>query len=102
MGRRPSTFILSKAAVVSSPLSPKTHLFGPSTEIEDCTTKIEKCITNDFIAFSTTSKSADLLKSKCQSCSVGQDKSAYWTPAVYFMADDGTVEVVPEKPPHKT
>lgn len=57
---------------------------------------------NHYTAFSTTSTSADLLKSKCASCSVGQDKSAYWTPAVYFMGDDGTVEVVPEKPPHKT
>ena len=54
------------------------------------------------LAFSTTATSADLLKSKCASCSVGQDKSAYWTPSVYFMSDDGTTEVVPEKPPHKT
>ncbi|KAL8842243.1 MAG: hypothetical protein Q9170_000569 [Blastenia crenularia] len=52
-------------------------------------------------AFSTTSTADDLLKSKCQSCGVGQDKSAYWTPPVYFMADDGTVTIVPEKPPFK-
>lgn len=53
-------------------------------------------------AFSTTSTSSDLLKSKCASCSVGQDMSAYWTPALYFVGDDGTTEVVPEKPPHKS
>lgn len=53
-------------------------------------------------AFSTTSTSADLRKSNCASCSVGQDMSAYWTPAVYFVSDDGSMEVVPEKPPHKT
>jgi len=53
-------------------------------------------------AFGTTSTSADLLNSKCASCSVAQDKSAYWTPAVYFMYSDGSAEVVPEKPPHKS
>lgn len=59
-------------------------------------------IANPLAAFSTTSTSADLRKSKCASCSVGQDMSSYWTPAVYFMSPDGKVEVVPEKPPHKT
>ncbi|KAL9598292.1 MAG: hypothetical protein Q9219_004593 [cf. Caloplaca sp. 3 TL-2023] len=52
-------------------------------------------------AFSATSTADDLLKSKCQSCGVGQDKSAYWTPPLYFMADDGTITIVPEKPPFK-
>ncbi|KAL8945244.1 MAG: hypothetical protein Q9211_000203, partial [Gyalolechia sp. 1 TL-2023] len=52
-------------------------------------------------AFSATSTADDLLKSKCQSCGVGQDKSAYWTPPLYFMADDGTTIIVPEKPPFK-
>ncbi|KAI4180701.1 MAG: hypothetical protein L6R41_007056 [Letrouitia leprolyta] len=52
-------------------------------------------------AFSATSTAEDLLKSKCQSCGVGQDKSAYWTPPLYFMADDGTLTLVPEKPPFK-
>ncbi|KAL9006607.1 MAG: hypothetical protein Q9188_000644 [Gyalolechia gomerana] len=52
-------------------------------------------------AFSATSTAEDLLKSKCQSCGVGQDKSAYWTPPMYFMADDGTFTIVPEKPPFK-
>lgn len=53
------------------------------------------------LAFSATSTGDDLLKSKCQSCGVGQDKSAYWAPPLYFMADDGTVTIVPEKPPFK-
>ncbi|KAL8711751.1 MAG: hypothetical protein Q9220_003922 [cf. Caloplaca sp. 1 TL-2023] len=52
-------------------------------------------------AFTATSTADDLLKSKCQSCGVAQDKSAYWTPPLYFMADDGTTTVVPEKPPFK-
>ncbi|KAI4155291.1 MAG: hypothetical protein LQ341_000203 [Variospora aurantia] len=52
-------------------------------------------------AFSSTSTADDLLKSKCQSCDVAQDKSAYWTPPLYFMADDGTMTLVPEKPPFK-
>ncbi|MCJ1266538.1 hypothetical protein MMC22_006423 [Lobaria immixta] len=54
-------------------------------------------------AFSLTSLSADLAKSKCSSCAVKEDNSAYWTPALYFInTDDNTVEIVPEKPPHKT
>lgn len=54
------------------------------------------------IAFSPTSKANDLLRSKCTSCGVAQDMSAYWAPAMYFVHDDGTTELVPEKPPHKT
>ncbi|KAI9722984.1 MAG: hypothetical protein M1812_001433 [Candelaria pacifica] len=38
----------------------------------------------------------DLLKSQCTSCQVTQDKSAYWTPALYFMDSNGTTELVPE------
>ncbi|KAL8659859.1 MAG: hypothetical protein Q9226_000224 [Calogaya cf. arnoldii] len=52
-------------------------------------------------AFSAKSKAEDLLKSKCTSCGVKQDKSAYWAPPLYFQADDGTLEIVPEKPPFK-
>ncbi|KAL9009588.1 MAG: hypothetical protein Q9173_005394 [Seirophora scorigena] len=52
-------------------------------------------------AFTATSTADDLLNSKCQSCDVAQDKSAYWTPPLYFMADDGTMTLVPEKPPFK-
>ncbi|KAL8691037.1 MAG: hypothetical protein Q9218_003659 [Villophora microphyllina] len=52
-------------------------------------------------AFSPTSTADDLLKSKCQSCGVGQDKSVYWAPPLYYQADDGTVTLVPEKPPFK-
>ncbi|KAL9128606.1 MAG: hypothetical protein Q9217_002740 [Psora testacea] len=53
-------------------------------------------------AFSPTSKADNLLNSNCTSCGVSQDLSAYWAPAMYFMHDDGTVELVPEKPPHKS
>lgn len=38
--------------------------------------------------------SATLLESDCTSCGVTQDKSAYWTPALYFMHEDGTAEMV--------
>ncbi|KAG9230027.1 hypothetical protein BJ875DRAFT_169743 [Amylocarpus encephaloides] len=34
--------------------------------------------------FSESSDTAQLLSSECTSCEVSQDKSAYWTPAVYF------------------
>ncbi|GAB7360706.1 hypothetical protein MBLNU230_g0583t1 [Neophaeotheca triangularis] len=32
----------------------------------------------------------------CTSCSVSQDHSAYWTPALYFMYDNGTTVMVPQ------
>ena len=51
----------------------------------------------------TTSCTADeLLQSECTSCQIKQDMSAYWTPQLYFMYDDGTVEAVPEIQGHIT
>ncbi|KAI9781105.1 MAG: hypothetical protein M1816_002576 [Peltula sp. TS41687] len=37
---------------------------------------------------------SDLIKSECTSCGVKQDRSVYWTPALYFESPDGTVELV--------
>ena len=37
-----------------------------------------------------------LLGSSCTSCAVAQDKSAYWTPALYFMHTNGSAELVEE------
>lgn len=37
-----------------------------------------------------------LRESNCTSCGVMQDKSAYWTPALYFMHTNGSAQVVPE------
>lgn len=42
------------------------------------------------------SKPEDLLSSSCTSCEVTQDKSAYWTPPVYFLYPNGTSVVVPQ------
>ena len=55
-----------------------------------------------ILGFSQSSTYSDLLSSKCTSCGVEEDRSAYWAPAMYFIHDDGTAEVVPEKPPHKS
>ncbi|KAI9682422.1 MAG: hypothetical protein M1829_000214 [Trizodia sp. TS-e1964] len=44
--------------------------------------------------FSMTSDANDLLKSDCTSCAVKQDKSAYWTPALYFQSSDGKTTLV--------
>jgi hypothetical protein len=44
--------------------------------------------------FSETSTSADLLAGECTSCQVSQDKSAYWTPALYFQHSNGNFELV--------
>lgn len=62
---------------------------------------IGKNVLISLVAFSATSTADDLLKSKCTSCGVAQDKSAYWAPPLYFVGDDGTTTVVPEKPPFK-
>ncbi|KAK5631016.1 hypothetical protein RRF57_006731 [Xylaria bambusicola] len=44
--------------------------------------------------FSTSATYDDLTKGDCTSCAVKQDKSAYWTPAMYFL-DDETGEFSP-------
>jgi len=36
----------------------------------------------------------DLAGSDCTSCAVTQDKSAYWTPPLYFLHSNGTAEMV--------
>lgn len=38
----------------------------------------------------------DLLNSNCTSCSVTQDKSAYWTPPLNFIYSNGTSVLVPQ------
>lgn len=35
-----------------------------------------------------------LRESSCTSCAIEQDKSAYWTPALYFMHPNGSAEIV--------
>ncbi|KAF2267280.1 hypothetical protein CC78DRAFT_457652 [Lojkania enalia] len=37
-----------------------------------------------------------LAASECTSCQVKQDKSAYWTPSMHFVHENGTTEVVPQ------
>ncbi|KAI9841138.1 MAG: hypothetical protein M1837_000982 [Sclerophora amabilis] len=44
-------------------------------------------------------KPKDLLDSQCSSCSVAQDKSAYWTPALFFEGTDGSFELVEQAMP---
>jgi hypothetical protein len=48
------------------------------------------------------STAADLLQSKCTSCQVQQDHSAYWEPQLYFFASNGTISIVPEVAGHLT
>ena len=39
----------------------------------------------------------DMLRdSECTSCQFGDDKSAYWTPSLHFIHENGEVEVVPQ------
>ncbi len=52
-------------------------------------------ITISFLsAFGLNSSPEDLIGSNCTSCAVTQDKSAYWTPALYFVDSNGTAELV--------
>ncbi|QIX02176.1 hypothetical protein AMS68_007693 [Peltaster fructicola] len=47
--------------------------------------------------FGLTTTSADLTApGSCTSCGVTQDHSAYWTPPLYFMYDNGTTVMVPQ------
>lgn len=52
--------------------------------------------TNVIAGFSMTSDSADMTGSDCTSCSVKEDKSAYWHPALYFKAANGSLTAVNE------
>ncbi|CUS11857.1 unnamed protein product [Tuber aestivum] len=44
--------------------------------------------------FSQSSLEEDLLKSTCSSCQVKQDRSAYWTPVLYFQDEAGNFNIV--------
>ncbi|EON62954.1 hypothetical protein W97_02180 [Coniosporium apollinis CBS 100218] len=46
--------------------------------------------------FGFTASYDDLMASDCTSCSVKEDKSAYWTPSLHFMYANGTTVVVPQ------
>ncbi|KAK3945169.1 hypothetical protein QBC46DRAFT_134366 [Diplogelasinospora grovesii] len=44
--------------------------------------------------FSETATYDDLVNANCTSCAVTEDKSAYWTPAMYFRFANGTYQLV--------
>lgn len=48
------------------------------------------------LAFAMDADGDTLKTGDCTSCAVTQDKSAYWTPALYFMHDNGTAQIVEE------
>lgn len=48
------------------------------------------------IGFSMSANEASLKQSGCTSCAVTEDKSAYWTPALYFVHQNGDAELVNE------
>lgn len=56
---------------------------------------MESGANQSLIAFELLSDTASLLGGDCTSCRVTQDKSAYWTPAMYFKdASTGELEAV--------
>ncbi|KAH8731733.1 hypothetical protein GQ44DRAFT_603215 [Phaeosphaeriaceae sp. PMI808] len=46
--------------------------------------------------FAETTTYTDLRESDCTSCQFKDDKSAYWTPSLHFIHEDGQVEIVPQ------
>lgn len=46
--------------------------------------------------FSLSSTYEELRNGDCTSCEVIQDKSAYWTPSLYFKHANGSYELVPQ------
>ena len=51
---------------------------------------------NRWLDFGMSAEEDSLRESDCTSCAVTQDKSAYWTPALYFMHTNGSAELVEE------
>ncbi|KAI5283781.1 hypothetical protein KEM54_001854 [Ascosphaera aggregata] len=47
-------------------------------------------------ALSFSSDREELRKADCTSCAVKEDKSAYWTPSLYFQHTNGSTEIVPQ------
>ena len=56
----------------------------------------ESSLIFDFLDMDFSSDYDSLRESNCTSCSVTQDKSSYWTPALYFIHANGTVEIAQE------
>ena len=46
------------------------------------------------LGFSIDASHADLVAGSCTSCQVSQDKSSYWTPALYFQTAAGDFQLV--------
>jgi hypothetical protein len=46
------------------------------------------------LGFSISASYNDLIGGSCTSCQVSQDKSAYWTPALYFQSSSGQFTLV--------
>jgi hypothetical protein len=46
------------------------------------------------LGFSITAGYNELIAGSCTSCQVSQDKSAYWTPALYFQSASGEFTLV--------
>jgi Domain of unknown function (DUF1996) len=49
-----------------------------------------------MVGFSETSGYSELMSGSCTSCSVAQDKSAYWHPSLLFKDNQGQYHMVPE------
>ncbi len=52
------------------------------------------CSLSRHLDFGVNATSDDLLASKCTSCAIDKDLSAYWTPLLYFQHKNGTFERV--------
>ena len=61
------------------------------------------CQTDPKTGVSPSATTDDLLNGDCTSCEIAQDKSAYWSPQMYFYdSDEDSYEAVPEVQGHIT
>ena len=91
-------FMLSMALVVSTPQSridlPQCSILDPCGRGSGANRSRLSNADHCHLGFSESASYEDLIASSCTSCQVTQDKSAYWTPALYFQSSSGDFTLV--------
>ena len=81
--------------VFSGQISPHVHaVHGGSSNVSPVRNSDVRCLLQDF---NLQTPYEELRPSKCTSCGVLEDFSAYWTPPLFFMFENGTVEILEER-----
>ncbi|KAL2067524.1 hypothetical protein VTL71DRAFT_1949 [Oculimacula yallundae] len=99
------TATLKVALLGAIAVSPASAFWRMPCRANTAVARIDPLVTNGSIAehvhaihgssgFSISASYEDLRAAECTSCEVTQDKSVYWTPALYFLGDDGKYTLV--------